>query len=86
MPDADKGPTVWVALPRHDVFSVDQLSSTDQSVSEERLGQSFYTDDQSVSEERLGQSFYTMVDDVADRIADESEIRRGKQFVLEQIG
>ena len=58
----------------------------DQSCSEERLGQSFYTDDQSASEERLGQSFYTMVDDVADRIADKSEIRRGKQFVLEQIG
>ena len=81
MPDAAKGTTVWATLLRHDVLNVDQLSSTDQSASGERLRQSFYTDDQSGSEERLGQSFYTMVD-VADRIADESEIRRGKQCVL----
>ncbi len=52
------------------MLNVDQLSSTDQQG----------------SGERLGQSFDTMVDDVADRIADELEIRRGKQFVLEQIG
>jgi hypothetical protein len=32
------------------------------------------------SDERLRQSFYNRVDYVADRIADESEIRRGKQF------
>ena len=78
--DAAKGPKVWAALARkmgpqalrmnlntllrHDVFSVDQLSSTDQPS----------------KGERLGQSCDTMVDYVADRIADESEIRRGKQF------
>jgi 60 kDa SS-A/Ro ribonucleoprotein len=76
--DAAKGPKVWAALARkmgpqalrmnlntllrHDVFSVEQLSSTAQAVSNERLGQSFY------------------IDYVADRIADESEIRRSKQF------
>lgn len=38
------------------------------------------TTDQFGSDERLGQSFYNMVDYVADRIADESEIRRSKQF------
>jgi 60 kDa SS-A/Ro ribonucleoprotein len=79
--DAAKGPKVWAALARkmgpqalrmnlntllrHDVFNVEQLSST---VSGEN------------PEKRLGQSFYTMVDYVADRIADESEIRRLKQF------
>jgi len=78
--DAAKGPKVWAALARkmgpqalrmnlntllrHDVFNVEQLSSTDQSS----------------KDERLGQSFYNMVDYVADRIADESEIRRSKQF------
>jgi len=78
--DAAKGPKVWAALARkmgpqalrmnlntllrHDVFSVVQLSSTDPSD----------------KPERLGQSFCSMVDYVADRIADESEIRRGKQF------
>ena len=78
--DAAKGPTVWAALARkmgpqalrmnlntllrHDVFNVDQLSSTDPAG----------------KQERLGQSFYNMVDYVADRIADESEIRSGKQF------
>jgi 60 kDa SS-A/Ro ribonucleoprotein len=83
--DAAKGPTVWAALARkmgpqalrmnlntllrHDVFSVEQLSST---VSE--AGTNF------TSDKRLGQSFYNMVDYVADRIADESEIRSGKQF------
>ena len=83
--DAAKGPTVWAALARkmgpqalrmnlntllrHDVFSVEQLSST---VSE--AGTNF------TSDKRLGQSFYNMVDYVADRIADESEIRRSKQF------
>jgi hypothetical protein len=56
-------------LLRHDVFSVEQLSST---VSE--AGINF------TSDKRLGQSFYNRVDYVADRIADESEIRRGKQF------
>ena len=84
-PDAAKGPKVWTALARkmgpralrmnlntllrHDVFSVEQLSST---VSE--AGTNF------TSDKRLGQSFYNMVDYVADQIADESEIRRGKQF------
>jgi len=48
------------------VFSVEQLSST---VSE--AGRNF------TSDKRLGQSFYNRVDYVADRIADESEIRRG---------
>jgi len=83
--DAAKGPTVWAALARkmgpqalrmnlntllrHGVFSVEQLSST---VSE--VGTNF------TSDKRLGQSFYNMVDYVADRIADESEIRRSKQF------
>jgi 60 kDa SS-A/Ro ribonucleoprotein len=78
--DAAKGPTVWAALARkmgpqalrmnlntllrHDVFSVGQLSSTGQSS----------------KDGRLGQSSYSMVDYVADRIADESEIRRSKQF------
>ncbi|XZE35675.1 TROVE domain-containing protein [Pirellulaceae bacterium SH501] len=78
--DAAKGPKVWAALARkmgpqalrmnlntllrHDVFSVEQLSSTAQ------VG----------SDVRLGQAFYNMVDYVADRIADESEIRRSKQF------
>ena len=77
--DAAKGPTVWAALARkmgpqalrmnlntllrHDVLSVEPLSSTAL-----------------VSNERLGQSFYNMVDYVAERIADESEIRRSKQF------
>ena len=56
-------------LRRHDVFSVEQLSST---VSE--AGTNFSSD------KRLGQSFYNMIDYVADRIADESEIRRGKLF------
>jgi 60 kDa SS-A/Ro ribonucleoprotein len=79
--DAAKGPKVWAALARkmgpqalrmnlntllrHDVFSVEQLSSTVSGESPEK---------------RLGQSFYNMVDYVADRIADESEIRRSKQF------
>ena len=83
--DAAKGPTVWAALARkmgpqalrmnlntllrHDVFSVEQLSST---VSEAGTIPT--------SDRRMGQSFYNMVDYVADRIADESEIRRGKQF------
>ena len=49
--------------------SVEQLSST---VS--KAGTNF------TSDKRLGQSFYNRVDYVADRIADESEIRRGKQF------
>ena len=56
-------------LLRHDVFNVEQLSST---VSEASTN---FT-----SDKRLGQSFYNRVDYVADRIADESEIRRGKQF------
>ena len=47
-------------------FSVEQLSST---VSE--AGRNF------TSDKRLGQSFYNRVDYVADKIADESEIRRG---------
>jgi hypothetical protein len=80
--DVAKGPKVWAALARnvgplalrmnlstllrHDVFSVEQLSST---VSE--AGTNF------TSDKRLGQSFYNMVDYMADRIADESEIRRG---------
>jgi 60 kDa SS-A/Ro ribonucleoprotein len=83
--DAAKGPTVWAALARkmgpqalrmnlntllrHDVFNVEQLSST---VSE--------ADTNFTSDKRLGQSFDNMVDYVADRIADESEIRRSKQF------
>jgi 60 kDa SS-A/Ro ribonucleoprotein len=83
--DAAKGPMVWAALSRkmgpqalrmnlntllrHDVFNVEQLSST---VSEASTN---FT-----SDKRLGQSFYNMVDYVADRIADESEIRRSKQF------
>jgi len=46
--------------------SVEQLSST---VSE--AGTNF------TSDKRLGKSFYNRVDYVADRIADESEIRRG---------
>ena len=46
------------------MFNVYQLSSTDPAG----------------KQERLGQSFYNMVDYVADRIADESEIRSGKQF------
>ena len=58
----------WVLL-RHGVFSVEQLSST---VSE--AGTNF------TSDKRLGQSFYNRADYVADRIVDESEIRRGKQF------
>jgi 60 kDa SS-A/Ro ribonucleoprotein len=78
--DAAKGPKIWAALARkmgsqalrmnlntllrHDVFNVEQLSSTDQSG----------------SDERLGQAFNNMVDYVADRIADEKEIRASKQF------
>ena len=56
----------WLSYPRPGWhgFSVDQLSSTDPAG----------------KQERLGQSFYNMVDYVADRIADESEIRSGKQF------
>jgi hypothetical protein len=53
-------------LLRHDVFSVEQLSST---VSE--AGTNF------TSDKRLGQSFYNMVDYLADQIDDESAIRRG---------
>jgi hypothetical protein len=56
-------------LLRHDVFSVEQLSST---VSE--AGTNF------TSDKRLGQSFCNLLDCVADRIADESAIRRSKQF------
>jgi 60 kDa SS-A/Ro ribonucleoprotein len=79
--DAAKGPKVWSALARkmgpqalrmnlntllrHDVFNVDQLSSTDPG---------------EIPDKRFGQSFYNMVDYVADRIADESEVRRSKQF------
>jgi len=80
--DAAKGPMVWAALARkmgpqalrmnlntllrHGVFSVEQLSSTACAEG---------------ANERLGQSFYSgMVDYVAGRIADESEIRRSKQF------
>jgi len=79
--DAAKGPKVWAALARkmgpqalrmnlntllrHEVFNVEQLSSTACAGG---------------ANERLGQSFYNMVDYVADRIADESEIRRSKQF------
>ena len=58
----------WVLL-RHGVFIVEQLSST---VSEAGTNVT--------SDKRLGQSFYNRVDYVADRIVDESEIRRGKQF------
>ena len=54
----------WVLL-RRGVFIVEQLSST---VSE--AGANF------TSDKRLGQSFYNRVD----YVADESEIRRGKQF------
>ena len=49
--------------------SVEQLSPT---VSE--AGTNFTLD------KRLGQSFYNRFDYLADRIAEESEIRRGKQF------
>ncbi|MCF7963892.1 MAG: hypothetical protein K9M08_24385 [Pirellula sp.] len=49
--------------------SVEQLSST---VSEASTN--------FISDKRFGQSFYNRVDYVADRIAEESEIRRGKQF------
>ena len=62
-------------LLRHEVFSVEQLSST---VSE--AGTNF------TSDKRLGQSFYNRLDYVADRIIDESEIRRGKQFPEEIKG
>ncbi|MFN7845073.1 MAG: hypothetical protein ACK5YR_18170 [Pirellula sp.] len=101
--DAAKGPTVWAALARkmgpqalrmnlntllrHDVFNVEQLSSTvSGEIPDKRLGQSFYnveqlsTIAQPSNEKRLGQSFYNMLDYVAERIADESEIRRSKQF------
>jgi hypothetical protein len=54
----------------HNVFSVEQLSST---VSE--AGTNFNSD------KRLGQSFYNRVDYVANRIADESEIRRGNSSI-----
>jgi len=77
--DTAKGPTVWASLARvllrHGVFSVEQLSST---VSE--AGTNF------TSDKRLGQSFYNRLDYVADRIIDESEIRRGKQFPEEIKG
>ena len=100
--DAAKGPKVWAALARkmgpqalrmnlntllrHDVFNVEQLSSTVSADKQERLGQSSYNVEQlssiaqPSSEKRLGQSFYNMVDYVAERIADESEIRASKQF------
>ncbi len=61
-------------LLRHDVFSVKQLSST---VSEASTN--------FASNKRLGQSFYTMVDYVTDRIVDESEIRRSKQFPYQTV-
>jgi len=57
-------PFCFPLLLRHDVFSVEQLSST---VSE--AGTNF------ISDKRLGQSFYNRVDYLTDRIADESEIR-----------
>ncbi len=50
-------------------LSVEQLSST---VSEAGTNVT--------SDKRLGQSFYNRIDYVADRIADESEIRSGKEF------
>jgi 60 kDa SS-A/Ro ribonucleoprotein len=90
--DAAKGPKVWAALARkmgpqalrmnlntllrHDVFNVEQLSSIVSANPSSRLGQSCGI----VNERQLGQLCDNMVDYVADRIADESEIRRGKQF------
>lgn len=78
--DAAKGPKVWAALARkmgpqalrmnlntllrHDVFNGEQLSSTDHAD----------------RQEPSGPSRFNMVDYVADRIADESGIRRSKQF------
>ncbi|XZE56078.1 vWA domain-containing protein [Planctomycetaceae bacterium SH139] len=78
--DAAKGPMVWKAIARqmgpqalrmnlntllrHDVFSVEQLSSTAQSG----------------SEERLRQSSYNMIDYVAGQLADRDAIIRSRQF------
>ena len=78
--DAVKGPKVWAALARkmgpqalrmnlntllrHDVFSV----------------ASYLRDEDRGKPVRLGDADLRMVDYMADRIADESEILRGKQF------
>jgi hypothetical protein len=91
--DAAKGPTVWAALARkmgpqalrmnlntllrHDVFNVEQLSSTVSADKQDRLGQSSYNVEhlssiaQPSNDKRLGHSLDNMVDYVADRIADE---------------
>ena len=58
-----------------DMFSVEQLSST---VSEAGTNVT--------SDKRLRQSFYNRVDYVTNRIADELEIRRGKQFPYQCFG
>jgi hypothetical protein len=79
---------------RQDVFSVEQLSSTVSEAgtnftSDKRLGQSFYNDKRLgqsfYNDKRLGQSFYNRVDYVADRIADESEIRRGNSSSISTL-
>ena len=58
-----------------DMFSVEQLSST---VSEAGTNVT--------SDKRLRQSFYNRVDYETNRIADELEIRRGKQFPYQCFG
>ena len=88
--DAAKGPTVWAALTRkmgpqalrmnlntllrHDVFSVVDRSADPKTSTADR---SAYP---SITRMTDGAVNDNMVDYVADRIADESEIRRGKQF------
>jgi 60 kDa SS-A/Ro ribonucleoprotein len=79
--DAAKGPKVWAVLARkmgpqalrmnlntllrHDVF---------------QSGSTLRVDDSCEGTSRQGLSCHNMVDYIADRIADESEIRRSKQF------
>ena len=66
--DAAKGPKVWAALAR---------KMGPQAL---RMNLNTLLRHDVFNEERLSQSSSNMVDYVADRIADESEIRRSKQF------
>ena len=74
--DAAKGPTVWAALARKmgpQALRMNLNTLLRHGVFDSR---SSLRDEKS----RLGESCDDMIDYFADRIADESEIRRGKQF------
>ncbi len=77
--DAAKGPKVWAALARKmgpQALRMNLNTLLRHDVFESRSIVSI----EAKQELRLGQSCDTMVDYVADRIADDSEIRRSKQF------